>query len=151
MQLLPSTAYRLGADDHAEDIPVAKLRPGDRILVRPGERVPTDSIILTGRSSFNEALLTGESRPVEKIEGQEAVGGAINGEGAVILEMHKTGDETYLNQIISLVRQAQETRSRAQDLADRAALWLTSVALLLGATTLILWLLVWSSHLVERI
>jgi Cu2+-exporting ATPase len=65
--------------------------------------------------------------------------------------MHKTGDETYLNQIISLVRQAQETRSRAQDLADRAALWLTSVALLLGATTLILWLLVWSSHLVERI
>jgi P-type Cu2+ transporter len=140
VQLLPATAHRLGADDHAEDIPVAALRPGDRILVRPGERVPTDSIILTGRSSFNEALLTGESRPVEKIEGQEAVGGAINGEGAVILEVHKTGAETYLNQIISLVRQAQETRSRTQDLADRAALWLTCIALLLGAATLILWL-----------
>ena len=82
VQLLPATAHRLGADDRAEDIPVATLRPGDRILVRPGERVPTDSIILTGRSSFNEALLTGESRPVEKIEGQEAVGGAINGERA---------------------------------------------------------------------
>jgi Cu2+-exporting ATPase len=140
VQLLPATAHRLGADDHAEDIPVATLRPGDRILVRPGERVPTDSTILTGRSSFNEALLTGESRPVEKIEGQEAVGGAINGEGAVILEVHKTGDETYLNQNISLVRQAQETRSRTQDLADRAALWLTCIALLLGAATLILWL-----------
>jgi Cu2+-exporting ATPase len=140
VQLLPATAHRLGADDHEEDIPVARLRPGDRILVRPGERVPTDSIILTGRSNFNEALLTGESRPVEKIEGQEAVGGAINGEGAVILEVHKTGDETYLNQIVSLVRQAQETRSRTQDLADRAALWLTCIALLLGAATLILWL-----------
>src|SRR5262249_48030876 len=80
VQLLPATAHRLNANDQTADVPIAELRPGDRILVKPGERVPTDGIIVNGRSSFNEATLTGESRPVEKIEGQEAVGGAVNGE-----------------------------------------------------------------------
>jgi Cu2+-exporting ATPase len=140
VQLLPATAHRLGADAKSEDVPVTSLRPGEHIAARPGERVPTDGIIITGRSSFNEAMLTGESCPVERIKGQEAVGGAINGEGAVILEVRKSGDQTYLNQIITLVQQAQQTRSRTQDLADRAALWLTFIALTLGATTLILWL-----------
>jgi Cu2+-exporting ATPase len=140
VRLLPATAHRLGADDKTEDVPVTTLTPGDRIALRPGERVPTDRIIITGRSSFNEAMLTGESRPVEKTTGQEAVGGAINGEGAVILEVRKTGDQTYLSQIITLIGQAQQTRSRTQDLADRAALWLTCIALTLGAATLIFWL-----------
>jgi P-type Cu2+ transporter len=140
VQLLPAMAHRLKANDEAEDVPVAELKPGDRVLVKPGERVPMDGIITKGRSSFNEAMLTGESRPVEKIEGQEAVGGAVNGEGAVTLEVHKTGDQTYLSQVIALVRQAQETRSRTQDLADRAALWLTYVALSFGGATLLVWL-----------
>jgi P-type Cu2+ transporter len=99
VQLLPAMAHRLKANDEAEDVPVAELKPGDRVLVKPGERVPMDGIITKGRSSFNEAMLTGESRPVEKIEGQEAVGGAVNGEGAVTLEVHKTGDQTYLSQV----------------------------------------------------
>ena len=140
VQLLPAMAHRLSVDDRTEDVPVSELKRRDRVLVRPGERVPTDGIILQGQSSFNEAMLTGESRPVEKIEGREAVGGAINGEGAVVIEVHKTGDQTYLSQVIALVRQAQETRSRTQDLANRAALWLTCIALALGAATLVFWL-----------
>jgi P-type Cu2+ transporter len=140
VQLLPATAHRLKADDEAEDVPVAELKPGDRVLVKPGERVPIDGIIVKGRSSFNEAMLTGESRPVEKAEGQEAVGGAVNGEGAVTLDVHKTGDQTYLSQVVALVRQAQETRSRTQDLANRAALWLTYIGLSSGALTLLAWL-----------
>lgn len=140
VRLLPSTAHRLTADDRIEEVPVAELRPGDRVLVRPGEKVPTDGTIVTGSSSFNEAMLTGESRPVEKGEGREAVGGSVNGEGAVTLEVRKTGDQTYLSQVIDMVKQAQETRSRTQDLANRAALWLTYIALSAGGGTLAFWL-----------
>src|SRR6516165_5233819 len=141
VQLLPATAHRLKADiDDPEDVPIAALRPGDRVLIKPGERVPVDGTIARGRSSFNESLLTGESRPTEKMEGHEVVGGAVNGEGAVTVVVRKTGDETYLSQVIALVKQAQETRSRTQDLANRAALWLTYIALSVGGATLVAWL-----------
>ena len=141
VQLLPATAHRLKADsDDGEDVPIAELRPGDRVLVKPGERVPVDGTITRGRSSFNESMLTGESRPVEKAKGQEVVGGAVNAEGAVTVVARKTGDETYLSQVIALVKQAQETRSRTQDLANRAALWLTYIALSVGGATLVAWL-----------
>src|SRR5262245_55096660 len=142
VQLLPATAHRLRTDnnDDAEDVPIAELRPCDRVLVKPGERVPVDGTITRGRSSFNESMLTGESRPVEKVEGQEVVGGAVNGDGAVTVVVRKTGDQTYLSQVIALVKQAQETRSRTQDLANRAALWLTYIALSVGAATLVAWL-----------
>jgi Cu2+-exporting ATPase len=140
VQLLPATAHRLNANDDAEDVPISELKPGDRVLVKPAERVPIDGIITKGCSSFNESLLTGESRPIEKAEGQDAVGGAVNGEGAVIVIVRKTGDQTYLAQVIALVKQAQETRSRTQDLADRAALWLTYIALSVGGATLVAWL-----------
>lgn len=140
VRLLPSTAHRLRSGDEVEDVPVTDLKPGDHVLVKPGEKVPIDGVILNGRSSFNEAMLTGESRPVDKGEGQEAVGGAVNGEGAVTLEIRKTGDQTYLSQVIEMVRQAQETRSRTQDLANRAALWLTYIAISAGGGTLAVWL-----------
>jgi Cu2+-exporting ATPase len=140
VRLLPSAAHRLTSKDEIEDIPVTDLKPGDRVLVRPGEKVPIDGMIVKGSSSFNEAMLTGESRPVEKGEGQEAVGGSVNGEGAVTLEVRKTGDQTYLSQVIDMVKQAQETRSRTQDLANRAALWLTYIALSAGGGTLAFWL-----------
>ncbi len=139
VQLLPSTAHRITEDGTAEDVPIAALRPGDRVLVKPGERVPTDGQIVKGSSSFNESMLTGESRPVDKGVGQEAVGGAVNGEGAVTLDVQKTGDQTYLSQVIALVRQAQDTRSRTQDLANRAALWLTYIALSVGSATFVAW------------
>ena len=141
VQLLPANAHRLTAAGESEDVPISALRPGDRILVKPGEKVPIDGVVVKGRSSFNESMLTGESRPVEKGEGAEAVGGAVNGEGAVTLEVRKTGDKTYLSQVIDMVKRAQETRSRTQDIANRAALWLTYIALTAGGLTLVSWLL----------
>ena len=140
VRLLPATALRLLPDGDTEEVPVSALVPGDRVLVRPGEKVPIDGVIVTGRSHLNEAMLTGESRPVERGEGDEAIGGAINGEGALTLEVRKTGDQTYLAQVIALVRQAQESRSRTQDVANRAAQWLTWIALSVGGTTLFVWL-----------
>jgi P-type Cu2+ transporter len=140
VRLLPSTAHRILPNGDQEEVPVAELKPGDRVLIKPGEKVPIDGIIISGRSNFNESMLTGESRPVTKAEGQEVVGGAVNGEGAVTIEIRKTGDETYLSQVIDMVKRAQETRSRTQDLANRAALWLTYIALTAGGGTLIVWL-----------
>ena len=140
VRLLPATALRLLPDGGTEEVPVSALVPGDRVLVRPGDKVPIDGVIVKGRSHLNEAMLTGESRPVERGEGDEAIGGAINGEGALTLEVRKTGDQTYLAQVIALVRQAQESRSRTQDVANRAAQWLTWIALSVGGATLLVWL-----------
>ncbi|HEU5260779.1 MAG TPA: copper-translocating P-type ATPase [Gemmatimonadales bacterium] len=152
VRLLPAEAHRLKPDGMIEDVPVSVLQPGDRVLVKPGERVPTDGRVVAGRTSVNQALLTGESRPVEKGEGDEVIGGAVNGEGAVTFEVTRTGADTYLAQVIEMVRRAQETRSRTQDLANRAAQWLTLVALGGGAATLVAWLAAGStaSFAVER-
>jgi Cu2+-exporting ATPase len=140
VRLLPATAHRFTDKGETEDVPISDLRTGDRVLVKPGEKVPIDGAITKGHSSFDESMLTGESRPVERGEGQEAVGGSVNGEGAVTLEVRKTGDQTYLAQVIDMVKRAQETRSRTQDLANRAALWLTYIALSVGGGTLVIWL-----------
>jgi Cu2+-exporting ATPase len=140
-KLMPSEAHRLLEDGSTEDVPVDQLGQGDQILIKPGEKVPADGVIVDGRSSLNEAMLTGESKPVEKAEGDEVIGGSVNGEGALEVEVQKTGDETYLNQVIELVRQAQESKSKTQDLANRAAVWLTAVALTGGAVTLLVWML----------
>ena len=101
--------------------------------------------MVRGQTSVNEAMLTGESQPVDKDEGAAVVGGSVNGEGAITVEVRKTGDETYLSQVMAMVRQAQESRSRSQDLADRAAVWLTGTALGGGAVTLVAWLAVGAS------
>ena len=138
--LMPAEAHRLRADGQVEDVPVSDLRRGDRVLVKPGEKVPTDGAITEGRTTVNQAMLTGESRPVEKGEGDEVIGGSINGEASFTLEVRKTGQETYLAQVIDLVRQAQESRSRSQDLANRAALWLTLIAITVGGATFAAWL-----------
>jgi Cu2+-exporting ATPase len=140
-RLMPSHAHRLRPDGSSDDAPVSELKPGDRVLVKPGEKVPTDGVIVEGRTSINEAMLTGESRPVEKGHGDQAIGGSINGEGSIAVEVQKTGDQTYLAQVIDLVRKAQESRSRTQDLANRAAFWLTVIALSVGGGTLAIWLL----------
>ena len=139
--LLPATAHRVHADGSIHDVALSELRPGDQVLVKPGEKVPTDGVVTDGRTSVNQAMLTGESRPVEKGTGDDLIGGSINGESAVTIEVRRTGDETYLSQVIDLVRKAQETRSRTQDLANRAALWLTIIAIAGGTVTLAAWLL----------
>lgn len=140
VKLMPADAHRLRQDGSTVDIPLAEIRKGDRVLVKPGEKVPTDGAIVEGRSSLNEAMLTGESKPVEKGEGDAVIGGSVNGEGALTVEVRKTGSETYLAQVIELVRLAQESKSRSQDLANRAALWLTLIALGVGIATLAAWL-----------
>jgi Cu2+-exporting ATPase len=140
VQLMPAEAHRVTASGGTEDVSVSDLGPGDRVLVKPGEKVPIDGRIVEGRTSVNQAMLTGESRPVEKAEGDEVIGGSINGEAAFTIEVQKTGDETYLAQVIEMVRKAQESRSRTQDLANRAAVWLTVIALSVGGGTLAFWL-----------
>src|SRR6267142_2854494 len=140
VRLLPAEAHRVRADGSVEEVPLDALRPGDRALVKPGEKIPTDGRVVQGRTSVNQAMLTGESQPVEKGESDEVIGGAVNGEGAITIEVRRTGADSYLSQVIELVRKAQETRSRTQDLADRAALWLTLIAIGSGAVTFVAWL-----------
>jgi Cu2+-exporting ATPase len=140
VRLLPAEAHRVRDDGSTADVPVTDLRGGDRVLVKPGEKIPTDGTIAEGRTTVNQAMLTGESTPVEKGEGDEVIGGAVNGESAITIRVTRTGADTYLSQVIELVRKAQETRSRTQDLANRAALWLTIVAITAGGVTLAAWL-----------
>src|SRR5205809_3092448 len=140
VRLLPAEAHRLRTDGSLEDVALAALQPGDRILVKPGAKLPTDGLVVAGRTSGNQAMLTGESQLVEKGEGDEVIGGALNGEGAITIEVRRTGADSYLSQVIELVRKAQETRSRTQDLANRAAVWVTVIAIGGGTVTLVAWL-----------
>ncbi len=141
VKLMPATAHRLTDDDETEDVRVDALQPGDRVRIKPGEKVPTDGVIVEGRSNVNESLLTGESKPVSKGQDDEVIGGAINGEGSLIVEIKRTGEASYLSQVIEMVKQAQASRSRTQDLANRAAAWLTYISLTVGAITLVTWLI----------
>jgi Cu2+-exporting ATPase len=141
VELLPATAHRLAADASQHDVPVGDLQPGDRVLVKPGERVPTDGQIVEGTTSLDESMLTGESKPVSRRPGETAIGGSVNGEGAIVVQVARTGKETYLSQVIEMVSEAQASRSRTQDLANRAALWLTIIAIGAGLVTLAAWLL----------
>ena len=145
VELLPDDAHLVGPDGNTTEVKVADLKHGDRVLIKPGEKIPTDGLVVEGRSTVNESMLTGESKPVEKGEGDTAIGGAINGEAAFTIEVQKTGGETYLSQVIEMVRQAQESKSHTQDLANRAALWLTIVAIAGGAATITVWLLLGST------
>jgi len=140
VKLMPSDAHRLRDDGSTEDVPVTELQPGDRVLVKPGEKIPIDGQIAEGVTSVDQSMLTGESQPVEKGEGDELIGGSVNGESAITLEVQKTGEDTYLAQVVETVRNAQESRSRSQNLADRAAVWLTVIAISVGILTLAVWL-----------
>src|SRR6266498_4574913 len=100
VRLLPSEAHRLRSDGATEDVPLTVLKSGDLVLVKPGEKIPTDGSITEGRTTINQALLTGESQPVEKVAGDEVLGGAVNGEAAITVRVTRTGAETYLSQVI---------------------------------------------------
>jgi len=143
--LMPAEAHLVQQDGSTRDVAVSDLKPGDRVLVKPGEKVPTDALVFEGHSSVNESMLTGESAPVEKQSGDQVIGGSVNGEAALTVEVRKTGDETYLSQVIEMVRKAQESRSKTQDLANRAALLLTVVALTVGVGSLVVWLMLGES------
>jgi Cu2+-exporting ATPase len=140
-KLLPNDATRV-VGDHTEEVPLDALRDGDVVLVRPGARVPADGVVRDGASAVNESMITGESRPVPKKAGDRAIAGTVNGAGSLRIEVTGTGERTALAGIMRLVAQAQGSRSRAQALADRAAFFLTFVALGAGIVTLIAWLLI---------
>ncbi len=138
-KLMPSEAHKVMPDGSVVDVPLSELRPGDHALVKPGEKIPADGEVIRGQTSVNEAMLTGESMPVRKAVGDVVIGGSINGEGAITIVIQKTGADSFLSQVIALVREAQESKSKTQDLANRAAVWLTAVALGGGALTLFVW------------
>ncbi|MDA3936675.1 MAG: heavy metal translocating P-type ATPase [Actinomycetota bacterium] len=138
-ELMPSDAHLLADDGSLTDVPLDQLQVGDRVLVKPGEKIPADGTVVDGQTSVNESMLTGESKPVSKESGADMIGGSINGEGSVAVEVRATGADSFLSQVINLVREAQESKSKTQNLANRAAAWLTAVALIGGAITFIVW------------
>ena len=139
-RLMPSEAHKIQSDGTVTDVPLEELKVGDKILIKPGEKIPADGEVVEGETSVNEAMLTGESKPVAKKTKGKVIGGSINGEGSITVEIQKTGRDSYLSQVIDLVRQAQESKSRTQDLSNRAALWLTLIAVGAGSLTLFAWL-----------
>lgn len=138
--LMPDEA-NLVHGDHIMKVKVSDLEPGNIIQIKPGEKVPADGVIVEGKSDLNESMLTGESKPVSKTEGDEVIGGAINGSGAIRVEVKGTGKDTYLSKVITMVQDAQGQKSKTQRLADKAAFWLTIVALTAGFGTFAVWLL----------
>ncbi len=139
-RLMPSDAHKLMPDGSIKDVPLSELMVDDSVLIKPGEKIPADGIVIDGETSVNEAMLTGESKPVYKKVGAKVIGGSINGEGSITAKVNKTGGDSFLSQVIKLVKEAQESKSRTQDLANRAAVWLTIIAILGGAITLFVWL-----------
>lgn len=138
-KLLPATAIRV-VDGTTEEVAVSELRVGDVVLVRPGASIPADGVVVEGASAVNESMITGESRPVDKREGAEVMGGTVNGASSLRVRVTKTGEGTALAGIMRLVSAAQTSRSRAQALADRAAYALTLVAIGAGAVTTVVWI-----------
>ena len=141
VKIMPSEAH-LMKNGETTDINVDELQVGDRVLVKPGEKIPIDGTVIQGATSVNQSMITGESKPVSKNKGDEVIGGAINGEGSVVVEVKKTGKDTYLNQVIDMVAQAQQAKSKTQDLANTAALILTVIAISVGTITFFTWLFV---------
>jgi P-type Cu2+ transporter len=151
-KLLPSNAARI-VDGREEEVPLASLRSGDTVLVRPGARVPADGTVLTGESSVDESMITGESRPVKKRPGDPVIAGTVSGAGSLRVQVTGTGEQTALAGIMRLVEQAQTTRSRAQALADRAAFLLTVAAVAAAVLTTVAWVLARAqgAFIVERV
>lgn len=139
--LMPDTAHLVERDGGIRDVPVSDLTGGETLLVKPGEKVPADAVIVKGESALNEAMLTGESRPVHKGPEAQVIGGSINGEGALTVKVVHTGEESFLSNVIRLVEDAQASKSKTQDLANNAARWLTFIALGGGLVTVLFWTL----------
>ncbi len=145
-KLMPSDAHKIMPDGSVKDVPLGELAVDDRVLIKPGEKIPADGVVAEGESSVNEAMLTGESTPVTRKSGGKVIGGSINGEGSLTIEVKGTGKDSFLSQVIDLVKQAQESKSKTQKLADTAALWLTLIGLGSGAITFFIWLVITSQE-----
>jgi Cu+-exporting ATPase len=140
LDLSPKTARLLNADGSEKDVPLDQVHPGDRLRVRPGEKVPVDGILLEGRSTIDESMITGESMPVEKAPESRVVGATINGTGSFVMRAERVGSQTLLARIVQLVGQAQRSRAPIQRLADRVATWFVPIVVAMAAVTFLTWL-----------
>ena len=140
VQLMPSDAHMV-MPDMVHDVKTDTLKENDIILVKPGEKVAADGIILEGESYLNESMLTGESKPVQKIKGDKVIAGSINGNGSIKVTVSHAAKDSYLSQVIKLVDDAQKSKSKTQLLADKAAKWLTIIAIVAGIATFLYWYL----------
>lgn len=141
-KMIPSEATRFDVNGDSEVVSISEIKTGDLVLARPGEKIPADGSVEEGESMVNESMLTGESRPVVKKQGDQVIAGSINDAGALRIRVSQTGGNTFLNRVIKMVETAQSSKSRTQDLASRAAGWLFYLALFSGFSTLIVWLLI---------
>jgi Cu2+-exporting ATPase len=140
LKLMPEEAHRIQEDGKTTEVLVSELKKGDHILVKPGEKIPIDGIVFDGNSEVDESMITGESVPVVKESDDEVIGGSINGDGILKFKVSKTGDDTFISQVIRLVKEAQLSKSKTQRLADIAAKWLFYLAVSAGTLTFIVWL-----------
>ncbi|MFO8021469.1 MAG: copper-translocating P-type ATPase [Perlabentimonas sp.] len=141
VEMMPNQAHLL-TDGDTKDVNVDELKKDDKVLVRPGEKIPVDGIISEGESSVNESMVTGESKPVKKGVDNKVIGGTINGNGSLTIKVQQVGDEAYLSKVINMVKEAQSKKSKTQHLADRIAFYLTIIALTVGFGTLATWLII---------
>ncbi len=139
-KLMPSEAHRINPNGETEEVAIADLEKDDLILVKPGEKIPADGEVEDGESHVNESMLTGESKPVGKKPGDEVIGGAVNDKGSLKVRVKHTGEDSYLSKVVGLVKGAQQTKSKTQNLANKAAGWLFYLALAAGILTLTVWL-----------
>ncbi|MGB6607570.1 MAG: copper-translocating P-type ATPase [Atribacterota bacterium] len=137
-QLMPDTAHLLKGSD-IKEIKISELKKGDKILVKAGEKIPADGLIIKGSSYIDESMLTGESKPVHKKEKDKVIGGSVNGDAVLEVKVEGTGEESYLNKVINMVKEAQSSKSKTQRFADKAANWLTIIAVTTGTATLVYW------------
>jgi Cu+-exporting ATPase len=139
LNLAPPTARRLRADGAEDDVPLETVQVGDRLRVRPGERVPVDGVVLEGASAVDESMVTGESIPVEKVPGSRVVGGTVNGTGGFVMRAERVGSETLLARIVHMVGEAQRTRAPIQRLADQVSAWFVPTVVAIAALTFVGW------------
>jgi P-type Cu+ transporter len=137
--LAPKTARRLRDDGSEEDVELGHVHVGDRLRVRPGEKVPVDGVVLDGRSSVDESMITGEPVPVEKSAGDRVVGATINGNGALVMRAEKVGSQTVLSQIVQMVAQAQRSRAPMQRMADAVSFWFVLAVVAIAVATFVTW------------
>src|SRR5262249_22536218 len=117
--LAPKTARRIGADGNEQDVPIEAIRVGDRLRIRPGEKVPVDGVVDDGRSAIDESMVTGEPMPAAKEPGDKVIGGTVNGTGPLVVRAEKVGADTLLSQIVRMVSEAQRTRAPVEQLVNR--------------------------------
>ncbi|HEX21287.1 MAG TPA: cadmium-translocating P-type ATPase [Actinobacteria bacterium] len=140
-QLMPSEAHLIKEDGEVVNIRIGDLKKGDSVLIKAGEKVPSDGIILKGKGYMDESMLTGESKPVRKNPGDQLIGGSVNGDTVFEIKIRNTGADSYLAKVINLVKEAQAAKSKTQKLADVAAMWLTIVSIAIGVSTFTFWII----------